>query len=141
MGSNWVNFSQKLSKYFFFFFFHEASLGWHKQHMIRRIWLKLSNGCFLKVKGQNIDIFGLLDHFLKNWQVFVFYFGMNLPKDGTKPLDNDGFDWIALNVIFQGQKGINLSLFSHFDTYCLFILGLCGKLQFILAYIAFPGWC
>ena len=35
---------------------------------------------------------------------------MNLPKDGTKPLDKDGFDWFALNVIFQGQKGINLSL-------------------------------
>ena len=52
---------------------------------------------------------------------------MNLPKDGTKPLDNDGFDWIAINVIFQGQKGINVSLCSHFDTYCLFILSLCGK--------------
>ena len=47
---------------------------------------------------------------------------MNLPKDGTKPLDKDGFDWIALNVIFQDQKGINLSLCSHFDTYCLFII-------------------
>ena len=52
---------------------------------------------------------------------------MNLPKDGIKPLDKDGFDWIALNVIFQGQKGINLSLCSHFDTYGLFILSLCAK--------------
>ena len=52
---------------------------------------------------------------------------MNLPKDGTKLLDKDGFDWIALNVIFQGQKGINLSLCSHFDTYCLFIPRLYGN--------------
>ena len=52
---------------------------------------------------------------------------MNLSKDGTKPLDKDGFDWIALNVIFQGQKGIHMSLYSHFDTYCLFILRLCAK--------------
>ena len=33
---------------------------------------------------------------------------MNLPKDCTKPLDKDGFDWIALNVIVQGQKGMML---------------------------------
>ena len=52
---------------------------------------------------------------------------MNLPKGGTEPLDKDGFDWIALNVIFQGQKGIHLSLCSHFDTYGLFILRLCAK--------------
>ena len=24
--------------------------------------------------------------------IIFFYFGMNLPKDGTKPLDKDGFD-------------------------------------------------
>ena len=78
-------------------------------------------------EGPIFDILGLLVHFVKNWQVFFFYFGMNLPKDGTKPLDKDGFDWIALSVIFQGQKGINLSLCSHVDTYCLFIPSLCGK--------------
>ena len=29
---------------------------------------------------------------------------MNLPKDGTNPLDKDGYDWIALNVIFKVRK-------------------------------------
>ena len=50
---------------------------------------------------------------------------MNLPKDDTKPLDKDGFDCIALSVIFQGQKGINLSLCSHFDTYCIYSKAVC----------------
>ena len=43
----------------------------------------------------------------------------NLPKDGTKPLGKDGFDCIALKVIFHGQKGLNLALFYHFDTYAM----------------------
>ena len=64
----------------FFLFLHEASLGWHKQHIISRIWLNHSKGCFLKVKGQNFDIFGLLDHFLKNWQVFFFLFSHELSQ-------------------------------------------------------------
>ena len=130
MGSNGTNFKVNFLKncsITFFLFLHEASLGWHKQHIISRIWLNHSKGCFLKVKGQNFDNFGLLDHFLKNWQVFFFYFRMNLPKDGTKPLDKDRFYWITLNVIFQGQKGINLSLCYHFYTYCPFIPRLCGK--------------
>ena len=46
---------------------------------------------------------------------------MNLPKDGTNQLPNAGFDWIALKVIFQGRKGLNLPLFSNFDIYCPFI--------------------
>ena len=61
-----------------FLFCHEASLGWHKQHIIRSIWLNHSKGCFLKVKGQNFDIFGLLDHFLKNWPVTFFLFWQEL---------------------------------------------------------------
>ena len=58
----------------FFLFLHEASLGWHKQHMIMRIWLSRSKGCFLKVKGQNFDIFGFLDHFLKKLTSNFFLF-------------------------------------------------------------------
>ena len=46
---------------------------------------------------------------------------MNLPKDGTNQLPKAGFDWIALNVIFQGRKGLNLPLFSNIDIYCSFI--------------------
>ena len=54
---------------------------------------------------------------------------MNLPKDGTKPLAKDEFDWITLNVIFQGQKDKKNGPFApHFDTYGLFIPRLCGKL-------------
>ena len=66
----------------------------HKQHIIKRIWLNGLKGCSLKVKGQNFDIFGLLDIFSQTDKYYFFYFGMNLPKDGTKQLDKDGIDWI-----------------------------------------------
>ena len=33
---------------------------------------------------------------------FYFYFDKNFSKDDTKPLDKDGFDWIALKLLFQG---------------------------------------
>ena len=39
-------------------------------------------------------------HFAK-----FLYSGMELPNDGTNALSKDGFDRIALKVIFQGRKG------------------------------------
>ena len=42
---------------------------------------------------------------------------MNLPKNGTNELPKAGFDWIALKVIFQGRKGLNLLLYSNIDTW------------------------
>ena len=62
---------------------------------------------------------------------------MNLPKDGTNQLPKAGFDWIALKVIFQGRKGLNLPLFSNFDIYWPFIQNLLSNLFFILAW-SFP---
>ena len=62
---------------------------------------------------------------------------MNLPEDGTNQLPKAGFDWIALKVIFQGQKGLNLPLFSNFDTYCPFIQNLFCNFFSILAW-SFP---
>ena len=62
---------------------------------------------------------------------------MNLPKDGTNQLPKAGFDWIALKVIFQGRKGLNLPLFSSFDIYCPFIQNLFNNFFFILAW-SFP---
>ena len=50
--------------------------------MIRRIWLKCSKGCFLKVKGQNFDIFGSLDHFSQKLTSIIF--SILASKDGTK---------------------------------------------------------
>ena len=60
---------------------------------------------------------------------------MNLPKDGTNQLPKAGFDWIALKVIFQGLKGLNLPLFSNFDIYYPFIIQF--NFFFILAW-SFP---
>ena len=44
---------------------------------------------------------------------------MKLSKEGTNELSTDGFDWIALNVIFQGLKGPKRStvtaIFSKFS--------------------------
>ena len=62
---------------------------------------------------------------------------MNLPEDGTNQLPKAGFDWIALKVIFQGRKGLNLPLFSNFDPYCPFIQNLFGNFFSILAW-SFP---
>ena len=53
----------------FSLFLHEASLGWHYQHIIRRIWLNRYKGCFLKVKRSKLCPFSTLEHFLKNWSV------------------------------------------------------------------------
>ena len=41
---------------------------------------------------------------------------MELPIDGTNELSKDGFDGIALNVIFQGRKG-QIGPFSHIYQY------------------------
>ena len=57
---------------------------------------------------------------------------MNLSNDGTKHLPKAGFDWFALKVIFQGQKGLNLPLFSNFATYCPFIQNLFSNFSFIV---------
>ena len=56
---------------------------------------------------------------------------MNLPEDGTNQLPKAGFDWIALKGIFQGRKGLNLPLFSNFDTYCPFIQNLFSNFFYI----------
>ena len=62
---------------------------------------------------------------------------MNLPEDGTNQLPKAGFDWIALTVIFQGRKGLNLSLFSNFAIYCPFIQNLLSNFFSISAW-SFP---
>ena len=45
---------------------------------------------------------------------------MKLPKEGTNELSKDGFDWIALNVIFKGSKGLEKVKFGCFATFCQF---------------------
>ena len=62
---------------------------------------------------------------------------MNLPKDGINQLSKAGFDWIALKVILQGRKGLNLPLLSNFDIYCPFSQNLFSNFFFILAW-SFP---
>ena len=62
---------------------------------------------------------------------------MNLPMYGNNQLPIAGFDWIALKVIFQGQKGLNLQLFSNFDIFCLFIQNLFRNI-FLCWHEAFP---
>ena len=65
--------------------------------------------------------FSTLEHFLKkNGQWLFLYFDMNLPRDGTNQLPKAGFALMALKVIFQGWKGINLPFLSNIDTYCQF---------------------
>ena len=51
-----------------------------------------------------------------------------------KHVSKYGFHLIALKVIFKGWKGLTLSLFCHFDTYCQFIQNLLGTLFYILAW-------
>ena len=41
---------------------------------------------------------------------------MEIPNDGTNELSKDGFDGIALKVIFQGRKG-EIGPFLHIYLY------------------------
>ena len=63
---------------------------------------------------------------------------MSLPKNGTNQLPKAGFDLIALNVIFQGRKGLNLPLFSNFNTFCPFIFNLFRNLIVLYFGIKLP---
>ena len=42
-----------------------------------------------------------MPNFSKSVQIFFSTFGMELPNDGTNELSKDGFDGIALKVIFK----------------------------------------
>ena len=67
---------------------------------------------------------------------------MNLPKDGTKPLDKDGFDLIALNVFFSmAERYKFVPLLSFWDILSIYSKAVCGKFEFILACVASSGWC
>ena len=57
---------------------------------IRRIWLNRSKGSFLKVKIVPFLHFGAFSQKLVS--NFLFYFGMNLARDGTNQLPKAGFD-------------------------------------------------
>ena len=63
---------------------------------------------------------------------------MNLPKDGNNHLTKAGFEWIALKVIFQGPKDLNLPLFSNFDART-FIQNMFGNFS-LFGNDASPGW-
>ena len=55
---------------------------------------------------------------LRNASVpFLFFFGMELPWDDINHISKDRFGWIALNVIFQGQK-CQIWLFLHLEAIC-----------------------
>ena len=62
---------------------------------------------------------------------------MNLPRNGTNQLPKNGFDWIALKVIYQGRKSLNLTIFFNFDTFCPFIQHLFSNVFSIVTW-SFP---
>ena len=51
-------------------------------------------------------------HLFTICSVTFVYFGMKMPQDGADELWRDGFDWIALNVIFKVGKD-RFGSFSH----------------------------
>ena len=52
---------------------------------------------------------------------------MELPNDGIKEMSNDGFDGIALKVIFQGRNG-QIGPFSHIYLYYSVVPKCCSIL-------------
>ena len=77
-----------------------------------------------KLRG-SIEAHGPCIVLLKNWSVTCsLFWHESFQGYGTNRLPKAGFDWIDLKVIFQGRKGLNLPLFSNFDTYCPFIQNL-----------------
>ena len=97
----------------FLLFWHGASLGWHKSHIKRYIWLNLSKCHFSRSVRSNLALFALWVHLLQNGWVTFLYFGIELPRKGTNELPKDGFAWIALNVLFQDPKGQIWPIFTY----------------------------
>ena len=76
------------------------------------IWLNRPKGHFKGLKGRIWLIFHLGDNFLKNCLITFFYLGIEVPKMGADGLPKDGFDWIALKVIFQDPKKVKFDCFA-----------------------------
>ena len=75
--------------------------------------------------------------FQKLFNNFFSILACSLPNDGTNELSKDGFDGIALKVIFQGRKG-QIGPFSHIDIYYSVVPQCC---LIVLHHVASLGWC
>ena len=84
----------------------------------RKIWLNRSKGHFSRSVRSNFALFAIGGNLFQNCYVTFLCFGIELPRKGTNELPKDGFVWIALKVIFQGQKGRIWLLFKY--VYMLF---------------------
>ena len=64
---------------------------------------------------------------------------MHLPSGGNNQLHRAGFDWIALKVICQGQKGL-ICHFSTILTFFVYLFKICYVTVFLCWHETFPGW-
>ena len=114
--------SQKWPYNFFSFFWCTVSLGRYQYTVKILIWLNRPRGHFKGRKGWIIVHFEAI--FSKTFWSLFLYLGMKLHREGTNELSTR-FDWIALNVIFQGTKGPKRVKFCCFATcyVCIQLLG------------------
>ena len=66
-------------------------------------------------KGQKVQICALFHFRQFSEKLLSNFFSILAWTFPTNQLPKAGFDWIALKI-FQGRKGLNLPLFSNFDT-------------------------
>ena len=97
----------------FFPFWCTAALGRFQCTVHIWIWLNRHKGR----KGQ-IWLISLGGNCRKN--CLIFYLGMKFFKEGIYELSKDGFDWIALKVIFQGPNCQKKVIFDCFATFYQF---------------------
>ena len=72
------------------------------------MWLNHPKGHFKRSERLNLTPFLLGDNFLRNCLITfsLFIHKASQGKEGTNALSKDGFHCIALNVSFQGPKGL-----------------------------------
>ena len=88
--------SQKCFSNFFSFFWHGASLGWHKSHIERYIWLNRSKGNFSRSVRSNLALFALGGHLLQNCSVTFSLFYHRVSQEG--------YQWTAKRRVWLNRS-------------------------------------
>ena len=100
--------------------------------LIIKICISLShpNDYFNMSERSNLAPF-LLNFLKKKFDTFFFYLYRKLPNEGTNELSKDGFDWIALKVIFGCFATFCKFSQKRFDNFSLFLVHSCLEIILI----------
>ena len=89
-----------------------ASLGWHKLHIERDIWLNRSKVHFSRSETSNLALFAFGGHLLQNCSVTFSLVLHRASQEGYQWTSERVFAWITLKVFFKVGK-VRFGPFSH----------------------------